>query len=109
MESPAIVKPQRLYSLDALCGFDRFWIMGLGELIEKYSKTNQPSRLICILKKRILIVISVFMYCNVVLAIPKSHQQGLKIIVSTFNDTIKRKALLTEILKLLLPDNTKNN
>lgn len=43
MESPAIVKPQRLYSLDALRGFDMFWIMGLGELIEKYSKTkNTP-------------------------------------------------------------------
>lgn len=35
--------PQRLYSLDALRGFDMFWIMGLGELILKYAKTKDTS------------------------------------------------------------------
>ncbi|MCC7400658.1 MAG: DUF5009 domain-containing protein [Chitinophagaceae bacterium] len=38
-----IVTKGRLFSLDALRGFDMFWIMGLGELIEKYAKTkNTP-------------------------------------------------------------------
>ena len=34
---------ERLYSLDALRGFDMLWIMGLGELIERIAKTkNTP-------------------------------------------------------------------
>src|SRR5258708_33914602 len=31
-------RPQRLYSLDALRGFDMLWIMGLGETIGAFAK-----------------------------------------------------------------------
>lgn len=31
---------QRLYSLDALRGFDMFWIIGFGHILEAYSKTK---------------------------------------------------------------------
>ena len=33
-------KPQRLYSLDVLRGFDMIWIMGLGYIIKDYSATQ---------------------------------------------------------------------
>src|ERR1700736_3371943 len=37
------VKPQRLYSLDTLRGFDMFWIMGFGPVIAEWAKgTGSP-------------------------------------------------------------------
>lgn len=35
--------PQRLYSLDALRGFDMFWIMGLGYIISDFAATQTSS------------------------------------------------------------------
>lgn len=43
MESAQPAKPQRLYSLDALRGFDMFWIMGLGSIIEDLTKGSSSS------------------------------------------------------------------
>ncbi len=40
METTQLSKPTRLYSLDTLRGFDMIWIMGLGELIERFAKTK---------------------------------------------------------------------
>lgn len=38
-----LTQPKRLYSLDALRGFDMLWIMGLGEMILRYSsKKHTP-------------------------------------------------------------------
>lgn len=36
-------RPQRLYSLDTLRGFDMFWIMGFGPLIENIAKASGSS------------------------------------------------------------------
>src|ERR1700755_685261 len=43
MESPESVQPQRLYSLDALRGFDMFWIIGGEAIFHALAKaTNWP-------------------------------------------------------------------
>ena len=40
MEDSLTAKPQRLYSLDTLRGFDMFWIMGLGNVITKIAEAS---------------------------------------------------------------------
>lgn len=40
MENSLTVKPERLYSLDTLRGFDMFWIMGLGGVITKIAEAS---------------------------------------------------------------------
>ncbi len=42
-QSLNVSQPQRLYSLDALRGFDMIWIMGLGYIIEGYSATQNTA------------------------------------------------------------------
>ncbi len=43
MTQPATVAPQRLYSLDALRGFDMFWIMGAEDIVHGMAKvTGSP-------------------------------------------------------------------
>src|SRR5260221_14720599 len=39
-ESLLPARPQRLYSLDALRGFDMLWIMGLGPLLQDLTKDS---------------------------------------------------------------------
>jgi predicted acyltransferase len=41
--SAAAIAPQRLYSLDALRGFDMFWIMGAEEIVHTLSKATGSS------------------------------------------------------------------
>ncbi|MEO6135496.1 MAG: DUF5009 domain-containing protein [Ginsengibacter sp.] len=43
METQQLPKPQRLYSLDALRGFDMIWIMGLGYIIKDYSAAQDST------------------------------------------------------------------
>ena len=43
MSQPATAAPQRLYSLDALRGFDMFWIMGAEEIVHTMSKATGSS------------------------------------------------------------------
>lgn len=43
METLQPLKPRRLYSLDALRGFDMFWIMGLGYIIKDYSAAQDTT------------------------------------------------------------------
>jgi len=43
MMQPATAAPQRLYSLDALRGFDMFWIMGAEEIVHTMSKATGSS------------------------------------------------------------------
>ena len=40
---PNTSSPQRLYSLDALRGFDMFWIMGAEEIVNSLSKATGSS------------------------------------------------------------------
>src|SRR5205807_2008535 len=40
MESSGSIQPQRLYSLDALRGFDMFWIMGAEEIFHSLAKAT---------------------------------------------------------------------
>ena len=43
MTQPLTAAPQRLYSLDALRGFDMFWIMGAEEIVHAMSKATGSS------------------------------------------------------------------
>ena len=43
MTQPATTAPQRLYSLDALRGFDMFWIMGAEEIVHAMAKATGSS------------------------------------------------------------------
>ncbi|MEP7319672.1 MAG: DUF5009 domain-containing protein [Panacibacter sp.] len=43
MAQPTTTAPQRLYSLDALRGFDMFWIMGAEEIVHAMSKATGSS------------------------------------------------------------------
>lgn len=43
MTQPITAAPQRLYSLDALRGFDMFWIMGAEEIVHTMSKATGSS------------------------------------------------------------------
>lgn len=43
MTQPATTAPQRLYSLDALRGFDMFWIMGAEEIVHAIAKATGSS------------------------------------------------------------------
>lgn len=43
MQQPTLTAPQRLYSLDALRGFDMFWIMGAEEIVHTMAKATGSS------------------------------------------------------------------
>jgi predicted acyltransferase len=43
MAQPTLTMPQRLYSLDALRGFDMFWIMGAEEIVHNMAKATGSS------------------------------------------------------------------